>query len=1132
MSAILSVVQLKSVCVPLLAASLLSPSSIPNVLKLLTELLTILRDVKASGFVLTPSLLSYTFFPLSSLVRRNPSSDIPDQVLERVFIILEILFDDWWWDCVLPLWEQVFMLCGAIIGGVEGNGKGRDRDEETKEAAARCLLTLLRPRTNRKNAASTVNEAHARFHLFKMHSQTVKFLPILGQTLDSVLTTVHSPSPSLQRVSLEILSLFIGEYAPDDLIPTVLPGVISNMTRLSLGSSKNKGWANGETVAGALNVMHLAIVGAIGDNICMKEGAMRQVFDLEDLVCPSMELNESPPTQNARPYSTRRTPSWLRGTSSQLLMAMNTLTPLVSHPTPSALRSLAVFSTKIIEGTASTLPQAQPLLLQFLLSLSNSHYKSISEESHNSLLTLLTTPSRTQHPLQQTLMRVTSENLLALPRLLPTHADAKVEHVAGLIEAVCRLAATKADNGKGLSSISSGIGRLLGPTGGIEKWGWNLLYVLEFVEPPVTAMQASSARLMLENNPDAQQWVPFPDIALKNVSSRSTQDALENMFRALGRAAGDSCLFSAEWFANVGRNAQGARSVAATWCACRLLEGVANISLSQGVTGDTIAHPTSKRLLKFSRSLAKNIAELWDDINYDGDTPPLGNGQDADDPNGNVLIQHVQGVAPVHETLYITRPAPAKEKHEAQQPLLHKVLSLQLLAVTSGVLQSQFSPLLLYGLYPVFQSLVSSTTYLSSTAFAALHFISTAMSYASPGNLLLSNFDYALDAVSRRLTRRWLDLEATKVLALMIRLVGSSVVDRAGDVVEECFDRLDEFHGYEVLVEGLVEVLGEVINVIKEDSLDTPQEVRGSAPSSKPDEVAPTLDDFFHWLAHRHTPPDEEVDTTDYGPAPREAWGPDKGDGPEVADEGETPPPADINEEPTPTPIQALTKQIVSRSLYFLTHGSPIIRARILSLLASSASVLPESAFLPSINFAWPFILNRLSDSEVFVVSAAASLVDSLATHFGSFMFRRIWDDVWPRFRVLLDKLDAADATSALSRRGYGAVGTESAYTHSHRLYRSLIKTMTAAVKGVHPHDASVWQVLLAFRRFLHKGAHQELQGCARDLYIAMGQRNPDVVWLALSSTIDDTYITMQFLRTRRWDIEENAAFIFQTIGI
>ncbi|KAF8225111.1 hypothetical protein L208DRAFT_1368534 [Tricholoma matsutake] len=1124
--------RLKPVCVPLLGASLLSPTSTSNVSKLLADLIQILRDAKAAGFALTPSLISYAFFPLSTILRRNSASDIPDQILEKLFIILGLLCDDWWWDFELATWEQIFKLCGAVIGGIEGKGKGKERDDETKQAAAQCLHALLRQRTSEEDLS---RGAPNRLATFQTYSQTNKFVPILGQTLDSLLMTAQSRSLSLQRVSLELLSVFIIIYAADDLIPSILPGVVSCMTKVSLGISGTKGWANGEIVARALQVMQIVVVRAIGDDICIKEGALRQVVNLEDLAQQATEPHIDSEIRETRPYSTLRTASWLRGTSSQLLIALNTLTPLVSHPTPSALHSLSIFSSAILRSAPLSLPHVQPLLLSFLLSLSNSSFPSVAKEAHMSLSALLTS-SAARHSLMQTLMHSMNENLVALPRLIPTHADAKVEHAAGQVEAICRLAITNEQADIALSSVSSGISKLLGPTGGIEKWGWSLLSVLEFVEPRATVSQTSSAQLMLENDPDAPQWVSFPAVTLVNVFSRCTQDALERMFRSLGRATGDGCLFSAEWFADVGRSGTGSRSVAATWCSCRLLEGVAEISLTEGLTGDALTRRRSKRLTKLARALAKGIAELWDETSSQEKLSPNPDDKSTDDESGaNLLVQHVQGVSPIHETLRIVRASPVKEHTPSNQPILHKALQLQILAVSAGILQARFASLFIYTLYPVLHSLVSPVAYLSSTALATLNYITVVTSYASPANLLLANFDYALDAVSRRLSRRWLDVDASKVLALMIRLVGRDVVDRAGDVVEECFDRLDEFHGYEVIVEGLVAVLGEVIHIIAEDAgSDGP----GPSESPSPAAQAPTpqsLDEFFSWLSSRNDFSTGEHDTTDYGPAPREAWGEPRAKSPSTQVDNEE---TSLAEEPGPnadpplTPIQALTKQIISRSLYFLTHGSPVIRSTILSLLTSSIPVLRESALLPSIHSAWPFILNRLSDKEPFVVSAAAALVEALVTHVGSFMFRRIWDDIWPRFRVLLGNLEAADSTSALSRRGYGAVGSESAYTHSHRLYRCLIKTMTAAMKGVHPHDASVWEVILAFRRFLHDKAHEELQLCARELYVSIGRNSADAVWLSLTSTSDDQYPIMTFMRASQWNISTNVAIIFQTLGV
>jgi len=47
-------------------------------------------------------------------------------------------------------------------------------------------------------------------------------------------------------------------------------------------------------------------------------------------------------------------------------------------------------------------------------------------------------------------------------------------------------------------------------------------------------------------------------------------------------------------------------------------------------------------------------------------------------------------------------------------------------------------------------------------------------------------------------------------------------------------------------------------------------------------------------------------------------------------------------------------------------------------------------------------------------------------------MFRRIWDDVWPKFFSLLQGLETGEANNALTRHNNTGIRPVSAYTHSH----------------------------------------------------------------------------------------------------
>jgi len=427
----------------------------------------------------------------------------------------------------------------------------------------------------------------------------------------------------------------------------------------------------------------------------------------------------------------------------------------------------------------------------------------------------------------------------------------------------------------------------------------------------------------------------------------------------------------------------------------------------------------------------------------------------------------------------------------------------------------------MYSLYPILHSFVSPSTILSSTALATLHSISLSTGYASPANLLLSNFDYALGSVSRHLTRRHFDMAAPKVLVVLVRLVGKGVVDRAADVVEECFERLEDYHGYRVVVEGLLEVLWEVVRIVEEDTQGD-QDVVNSKDSQN-DKTDP-LDDFEHWFKHRLDRP-EEAGKEDFGPVPRQAWG--DLPKPEITDEEKPAKEEDsFSDHNKPlTPTQALLHQIITRSVYFLTHASAPIRARVLSLLTHSISTLShaESALLPAIHTAWPFIVNRLKDSEPYVVVEAAELVQKLAEHIGGFVITRVWEQIWPVFEQMLDRLALADSQSALARRGGRGVGTETAYSTSHRLYAAMLRTLAQAVESLTVKDAVVWNVMLKCRRFLRVDAHEELQALARRMFVSMCQKNADAVWLVLGGAGEQgpPYLVME-------GISKNAEMIFE----
>ncbi|KAF9515744.1 hypothetical protein BS47DRAFT_743415 [Hydnum rufescens UP504] len=1154
---------LKAICVPLLGLSIVTPSNTARTIELLGNLIIVLKNISDSPSILTPALIQYTFFPLSSLLRRNDIKTIPDQVLERIFLSLEQLCIPWWWTYDAQVWEQIVLLTGSVLA--PSNRGEKDRDDHTREAACMCLWQLLRPRSPEEEAAlgpTASQDAQHRSDMFRDYAVTPKFFPTLGQLVNNLLLSAFSPHMPLQLISLRLIRLVIAEYLGPTYAPTILPGVVSSMCKILMGrQSGARGWQNGEVIEAASSVLDVIIVNSICDDVCIADRAVRgpvsgieELVDLGDPQGPSA-ASPSPTTpepQSGSPFAFHRTSSWLNATASQLHIAINTLTPLVNHPTTKALLAFSELCSNVLARTLLTMTPTHRLLLSNLLTLSISPHPVVSLRTRSALIALL------NPQLLQILIDMTQVNMVSLPLLVPTHSDTKVQHLARQVEAVCLISREKA-----MHPIAIGLASLLGPTGGIEKWGYNLLNVLDFTTPAIVPLstqqllEAGSA----EYSVTGSQNLNFPALELRQLSSRETYTALEKMFRALGRVGGEKCLFAVEWFVERGMQGGTRTEVAALWSACRLLEGVGDIEL--GAETSNALEQRGKRLEKACRWIVKTMAETLDEQRDDDPGEVKISDTDLMDSD-TVVVDYKKGVTQLTTILDLGKGSSSSSstpRLRESRKNLHSTLCLHLIAVSTSLLAQKSRPLLMHALYPLIQCLVSPDPLVVSTAQATLHVVTNAAAYASPSNLVLANFDYALNSVSLHLTRSRFDIRATKVLVILVRLVGRAVVERAGDVVEECFDRLDEYHGYGVVVEGLVQVLAEVVNVVKPDDDDTeagPNAKDSRAARLRANDAFSRGDARFagllQWFDHRHDH-DPLGEEEDFGPVPQHAWGQPTDAGDEGADADALPPAEDAP--PPSTPLQALTQQIVSRSIYFLPHSSSFIRSRILSLLAASVPILKtvQSTLLPAIHKAWPFIVNRLSDSEPFVVTEAAALVEALAVHVGDFMTRRIWEDVWPRFRKILQQLEDADLKSALARRGRLNPGMATttpltAYSTSHRLYRSMVSTVTGIVRGIDLTDALAWEITIAFRRFLNSSpmVHGELQAVARELYVALGRHNPDMVWLVLCGTAgtdplwsssaawdkEDDIGHLAFPRhlfQERWDIIDNARIVLNVLS-
>ena len=831
------------------------------------------------------------------------------------------------------------------------------------------------------------------------------------------------------------------------------------------------------------------------------------------------------------------TPQWLRYTLSSLEVLFTALSPIAAHESPLVRAALVHFLDSVLSECGATLGAGAEAPLEGLLALAGDDWRDqVAEPARRALVRALRKVRPTGErdgvdDARSLVSRIIQRRFASLPGAVRRRDELAIRRSASIVRVCLSLflegggaSATKHNNNKTDMQVLQSV----------EKWSWNLLSALELERVAGSMTSTGPGGMALAwittdttaaggggGDAAASEETSYPATRLRGITDESTVRALEQLWRALGSSAARS-----------GSGMTGAESVVEHLLGFALgprrNEPIAASSLwaLDGMLVGTKDYLSDKEQRRIYRHVARAVVSLLDDLRRteEEDSSPSastardGGGGEPDAVDSQVLsnddneqrVEHRTGVLDL-PSLDAYKPVAtrhASEQDRASQRILLTSWSLRLLATCASLLQSAFQPLLMQSLYHILElSSPTSPPLVAMHAQRALSIVSDSAGYASPQNLVLSNVDYVVNSVSQRLAVARLDPSAPLVLVEMIRLVGKPIVPMVQDLVDDVFEALDDYHGYEEVTVGLWAVLDALLKVMEEDF---PPPTRNSSPQlAGPQATEDDWQALGAWVRDRNQAEHGDKTTADTEEVnPQRPFKPDPDD--DDATKGAT---AQHDDEPTPdqvappTRTQVVTAQILSKALYFLSHDSPFLRARVLSLIASAVPLLalPDldaadpaanraADLMPVIHRAWPYILNRLGDPEPYVVVEAAGLVESLARNVGEFMSRRIVDDVWPRFKTLLGRLDVEDRKSSLS--------TQDRHSTSFRIYRSILQTLGDAAREVPLKEDVLWDQAVSLRRFLSTEYHKDLQTLAAALYHSLGRLNADLVWLVLGATV------------------------------
>lgn len=1102
-------------------------------------------------------------------------------------------------EVLQQLWILVALQLGGPLDpaapsskSAKGKGKMVERTDESKLAMVGVLLALIGPIEGTElpmddddDPLGETIDWTADDPMLDERSKSASLpapssppIPILFHTLTTLLDLAATPTSllQLQLSSLGALELLIKHHlsrhptadatspsSPSPLLATALPGVASNLSRIALsmpgsssavipGADRKHSF---RVIVAALTLLASLLLATVGDEVTAQlradaneqpglphntlqeiiEGFRAKTNDEDSHVSVAVVNNEKTQQGSSQPPPpagpTVPTAAWLKYTLDSVSALLASFSPLASHDSPPVRIALVDLLSKITRCCRRGMSERLSGPYEALLVLCGDDWDQVRRPAYAALQEALSI-HETDPSAGKIIAEIARVKITALPLQLRKKDERAVERSSKAIRTALDLLAT---------SDSTSFGAL----GSIDRWSWNMLGALAFSrvsstrgdqQQGMSLAWITGAASLEDGQLGSRDW---PLLPLRNAQDSTTLRDLEQTWRTLGRfsvaSGGEAAVV--EHFLD---SALGPRRWSST--------GASSLWVLNGVVAG-LGELGRKEKRKVINTVVQGVLSLLDDLDQhdvdEASEAPRGSQAEnkvTDNANGDdtsaVIIEHQRGVSHTAglDALQPVASTESRQDARASQRVLLMSLSLRLLATSAEILAADFQPHLLQTLYHVLTGLSPySHPIIMCHARQALSLIADSTSYASPQNLVLANVDYVVNAVSQRLSVARLDPAAPLVLVEMIRLVGAPILPMVQDLVEDVFEALDDYHGYEQVTVGLWAVLDALVRVMAEDDETTADSGQTSSPHLGPPTAQPDPEKdwstFVEWYKQRGKEQGDEGEAEDTLPTenPRAPFGTgSKAEGEPGQEEDEQANggfPETEPEVPATRP-QVVATQILAKALYFLSHNSPFLRSKVLSLMSSAVPILSTRPgdLLPVIHRAWPFILNRLSDPEPYIVLAAADLLEALATHCGTFMSRRILDDVWPKVSTLIERQTQLDRQSALvkafsnntssnsnsnSSGGGSGVGSRqssssmtSRYTVSHRLYRALLVTMRAVSSHVPLKDEVAWDQALLFRRFLDDRFDPALQRAAIDMYRALASVNPDTVWLVLSGAV------------------------------
>jgi hypothetical protein len=902
-------------------------------LEALKDVYTHFNDSVTLETKLSTNLADYIFVPLSYLLKQP---HLPDSQINYLLKILALIIRHSWSDPMnfpYVLAKQLFPLITYLTGGspnVDDNKEIDSKSDELKTSGAKGLNELFR--------ALIVQKESKVYDFFS----NVDSLPALGHCVTVLLQlSLNGKTIELQLESLKTLHTLYFELIDDgEILSYILPGTVSSLAKLIAAPGAKTHYT---VLLKALEILGDLLV-LVYDDVDLKTD-FKEIETVDEITAIDFEFDQIQLKESTF-GKVHRTKSWLKGTSSQVKLALVNLKKINSHDKFEVRLKLFDVCQGIVKHCIYSLNSSIPIVVQIMAFLSNDERLKIDQKT-----VFETDNAKHKEIISKVLSNELNTYVDSFTSVIQSSGEQKIISTINAI----KFTISQTSNNEFLIDklVRSSITELS-----------DLVTKSNSKKKKVVDSPSTTSDLMLITKDITRISAETESLSIyDDVISREIQQELADLFQTLGELINPETVID-EILSDSNKTLE-ERGVSLWISNC----------LALGYTNKVKPAIIANEFLEYDEDSSKDELDLKrPDFIYS----LLEFGKDILDE--------------LSDTTSVSRAAEQASS-----------VALDSIGTVANLLRQDFEYELVDYLYPVIDSLASSSSTIRNHALNTSLIIADNLYSGSLYELVYQNVDYLVDSISFKLSNA-VTQRTTAILAVCVRIAGYQIIASFKDVMEIVFSLLDHYHGYDDICIGFFllfeiiadEIKAKYLNLLELKWVEEPETSYKPWGMKNIEQVVNLLDKDNRDIileSPEHEPKFKDEVEAEIG---NSADSDDEEDDEALEREQMEKLAEEEAKWTSPVPQEAymLLQQIVYYGERLLTHPSAKLQTQILRTYNKTLPVFATSHkhMLPIIASIWPIVSKFVNGSDPKVVILAAEVMEKILRHSGSFAAQRFVD--------------------------------------------------------------------------------------------------------------------------------------------